>query len=154
MNYWRDSMHSFSKVFRSIAMFAIAIACVSSADAQAPAGRYTVNNGQVYDTKTKLTWQQAASASASTLVTAYVYCDLSSSADWRVPTVKELQTLLDFTVLAVPFIDQTAFAGTPAQRFWSASLEPSSGDQFVVDFGSPHIISADPTDDNFVRCVR
>jgi hypothetical protein len=53
---------------------------------------------------------------------AKTYCaalDLSG-AGWRLPNVKELQTIVDET-RADPAIDETAFPSTPSELFWTSS---------------------------------
>jgi hypothetical protein len=99
---------------------------------EAPAGRYTIpGDGTVYDTATTLTWQQAANTTRMTWASAGPYCaGLTGPAGggWRLPTVKELTTLLDYSRPGSPFIDPVAFPGVPAQgspgaanAFWSAT---------------------------------
>jgi hypothetical protein len=98
----------------------------------APAGRYTIpGDGTVYDTATTLTWQRAANMTGMTWATAGPYCaGLTGPAGggWRLPTVKELTTLLDYARPGSPFIDPVAFPGVPAQSsssarnaFWSST---------------------------------
>jgi hypothetical protein len=97
--------------------------------ANAPAGRYTVSNGSVVDTKTKLTWQQVVPAEVfQTLPDAQTYCAglgaTLGGAGWRVPTVKELLSLVDYSQAAAPMIDPTAFPATPTDYFYTASKNP------------------------------
>jgi len=98
----------------------------------APAGRYTIpGDGTVYDTATTLTWQRAANMTGMQWGSAGPYCSgLTSPAGggWRLPTVKELTTLLDYSRPGSPFIDPVAFPGVPAQStsgavngFWSST---------------------------------
>lgn len=119
---------------------AIAIATIINlptlAEASAPAGRYVVtsggtNKGTVYDTKTKLTWQQAVQSNY-TWSGAKTYCagvgSTLGGSGWRLPTIKELYTIVEFSLSDLPRIDASAFPGTPADAadyFWSAS--PVSG---------------------------
>ena len=70
-----------------------------SNDASADAGSYTDNgDGTVTDTSTGLRWQQAGSN--KTWEQALAYCeglDISGYTDWRLPTIKELRGLVDFS---------------------------------------------------------
>jgi hypothetical protein len=97
--------------------------------AAAPAGRYTVSNGSVFDTKTKLTWQQVVPAETlKTLADAQTYCaglgaNLGGTG-WRVPTVKEFLSLVDYSQAAAPLIDPTAFPATPTDFFYTVSKNP------------------------------
>ena len=86
--------------------FATLLAClVRPAIADAPAGRYTYTSTSVtvYDTKTKLTWQRAATAAQYAMADAKTYCGSPATATalggsgWRLPTLKELQSLIDFS---------------------------------------------------------
>jgi hypothetical protein len=99
---------------------------------EAPPGRYTIpGDGTVYDTATTLTWQQTANMTGLTWSVAGPYCaGLTGPAGggWRLPTVKELTTLLDYSRSGSPFIDPVAFPGVPAQSssgavnaFWSST---------------------------------
>jgi formylglycine-generating enzyme required for sulfatase activity len=130
-----------------------------SADANAPLGRYTTSGGTVYDTKTKLTWQQAAPATTYAWADAKTYCasaTVSSAlggSGWRLPTVKELQTLVDYTTTSAPVIDPT-FQG-PAAYFRSSSpVAGSPANAWGIDFTAGYIALAGVTDMAYVRCVR
>jgi hypothetical protein len=98
----------------------------------APAGRYTIlGDGTVYDTATTLTWQRTANMTGIVWASAGPYCaGLTSPAGggWRLPTVKELTTLLDYSRPGSPFIDPVAFPRVPAEStstarngFWSST---------------------------------
>ena len=137
---------------------------------EAPAGRYTISgDGTVYDTATTLTWQQAANMTGMAWANAGPYCaGLTGPAGggWRLPTVKELPTLLDYSRPGSPFIDPVAFPGVPAQSssgaanaFWSAtslvgmSVGLTEG-AWLVYFDSA-ITQPNPLDvGGAVRCVR
>jgi hypothetical protein len=83
--------------------------------------RYTITDGTVYDTQTKLSWQQAIPAALYDWTGAQAYCSelTLDGASWRLPTINELQTLVDETTN--PSIDQTVFPKTPSEYFWSSS---------------------------------
>lgn len=136
------------------------------AHANAPAGRYTTPaSGTVYDTKTKLTWQQATApgtytwGSETTAGTAQYYCaNLGlSGAAWRVPTLKELQTLVDYSQPpgSTATIDASFFPGTPANGFWSATpANYSPGDAWYVDFSHGNTPYASYSSSLAARCVH
>lgn len=137
---------------------------------EAPAGRYTIpGDGTVYDTATTLTWQQTANLTGMMWAAAGPYCaGLTGPAGggWRLPTVKELTTLLDYTRSDSPFIDPVAFPGVPAQSssgavnaFWSStslvgtSVGLTEG-AWLVYFDSA-VTQPNPLDvGGAVRCVR
>ncbi len=122
---------------------AVAVVAVLSAPAaaNAPAGRYTTSGGTVYDTKTKLTWQQTVPTTTYTWANAQTYCAgaaVSSAlggTGWRLPTIKELQSLVDDSQAAAPTIDSQFFPGTPPSVFWSLTpLAGSPSSAWVVNF--------------------
>ncbi len=124
--------------------------------ADVPSGRYTIANGTVFDTKTLLTWQQTISASTYTWANAQTYCtNLSlNGMGWRVPSMKELQTIVD-EKKQNPAIDPTAFPNTPADVFWTSSpLAGSASDAWYVSFGLGNSYFVDVTNPYRVRCVR
>jgi hypothetical protein len=61
--------------------FLVTVAFCRLADANAPTGRYTTSTGTVYDTKTKLTWQQTSPSTTYAVATgtAAAYCTSLSS---------------------------------------------------------------------------
>jgi hypothetical protein len=144
----------------------IAVACAVPAllfdggvQADAPAGRYTQSGGTVSDTKTKLTWQQPPASTAMTWASARTYCanlgGTLGGSGWRLPTERELLTLVDYSRGTAPPIDQTYFSGTPAAFFWSVTpLAGSTSSAWAVDFTFG--ISATATQDSAldVRCVK
>ena len=134
----------------------VVVALTASADANAPAGRYTTSGGTVYDTKTKLTWQQTVPSGTYTWAGAKTYCaglNLGGTG-WRLPTAKELQTIVDDS-RTNPSIDTTAFPSTPADVFWSSSpLAGSSSYAWVVFFNVGNSGANDVSGTDYVRCVR
>jgi len=136
------------------------VAAAPTVPAVAANVRYTTSNGTVLDTKTKLTWQQSFSDSRMTWAAAKSYCAGLGSAlggsGWRLPTIKELQTLVDVSVSPGPTIDTTAFPYTPATSdFWSstpASANPSAA--WVVLFSDGNEGQSDMSQMLSARCVR
>src|SRR5271165_2693649 len=103
----------------SVVCFVLAVERAASPGA--PPGHYVVSATTVTDTKTRLMWQRATSGTAVDLPTAQTYCS-GLGAGWRVPTLKELATLVDVTVSPPgPTLDQVAFPSTTAAFTWSAS---------------------------------
>jgi hypothetical protein len=125
--------------------------------ANAPAGRYTISNGSVFDTKTKLTWQQVVPAETlKTAADAQTYCAglgaTLGGTGWRLPTLKELYTLIDYSQATAPHIDPTAFPNTPTDWFWSLSKSPK---QLIFSFDSGVIYLGDIGPGPWeTRCVR
>jgi hypothetical protein len=132
------------------------------ASAAAPPGRFVVNAaaGTVRDGTTNLTWQRTVSGTY-TWAQATTYCQGLNlggfSTGWRLPTKKELETLVDFRVVS-PAIDVTAFPGTPAGIFWfwwtSTPYAGSSGVAWYVNFYDGFSYYVGTTNTYRVRCVR
>ena len=109
-------------------VFACAVTCGAALapaplQAEAPPGRYTIGaNGTVFDTKTQLTWQRSPLSDPAAWADAGDKCDKLKSADltWRLPTVNELQSLVDES-RTNPAIDPLAFPDTPAAAFWTST---------------------------------
>ena len=74
-----------------------------------PMNRFVVlDGGLVRDTLANLTWQQEASATIMSWSDAQTYCSCSG-AGFRVPTVKELASIVDATVTSGATINRAAF---------------------------------------------
>jgi len=119
----------------------------------------TPSAGVVRDRVTGLVWEHPASGdfAQAKFATAAAHCDaLSAStyggyADWRVPSLIELASLVDYGVFS-PAID-AAFPGTPSAGFWT-SAPGLSGQSWEVDFQYGVVTTIDATLSVNVRCVR
>lgn len=124
--------------------------------AEAPSSRYTITASTVYDTATALTWQRAAAASPKSWDNANSYCaSLNLDAGgWRLPSVKELLTIVDETRKA-PAIDPVAFPSSPPEYFWTSSTMAGDGaTAWYVNFAAG-VSSTETKALSFdVRCVR
>ena len=70
----------------------------------------TLVDGHCAGLANRYTWDQANALDS----------DLPENGEWRLPTVDELQTLVEFRVFN-PAIDPQAFPNTPPANFWSSS---------------------------------
>ena len=126
---------------------------VRRAAANAPPDRYQIASGEVLDTQTGLVWQQLSSSSPMSWSGAQTYC----APAWRLPTMKELQTLVD-EAETDPAIDTSAFpdvSSTSGSDYWSSSPVAglSSYAWYVrFEYGVPDY--GDVTYQYRVRCVR
>ncbi len=151
--------------------YSYGVICVRSTvdlcPAETSAGRLFVSDGTVLDQATDLRWQQVAAgpfpfSGAAGEGGAQAYCESltlgPATASWRLPSVKELFSILDLGVSGVS-LDTSAFPviGAPeTYPFWSAT--PYSGGQpssyvWVLDFVPGYSEALDPTQMAFVRCV-
>src|SRR6185436_18630121 len=119
----------------------------------------------VTDTGTGLIWQRTTSGDMFTFDDAQAHCAALKIGGqvWRVPSVKELQTLVHDRKTAPPFIDTEAFAGTPSGRalYWTSTPHAEMLDAaWFVNFGTGEAnfvasVAGDIVDEpNYVRCVR
>ena len=131
-----------------------------SASADAPPGRYTVDADglTVYDTQTGLTWQRDASSGQQTWAQAQTTCAalIATLGDaYRLPTIKELQTLVDYSATTSPVLDPSAFPDMPGTSFWSSTPFAGTTDSaWMLEFGSGIPYSPLKTTPNYVRCVH
>jgi hypothetical protein len=150
------------------------VAMVSLARADAPPDQYELfNSGSstIADHYTKLVWQRAAPSLQYSFTDAATYCQglsLNGFVNWRVPSYKELLTLVDehphFEYengsLVPHAIDPNAFPGSAVGTpYWTSSMypeDPTQGSAYVIDFrnGQANYTSTGPSTLLFVRCVH
>ena len=147
--------------FAAGAAFAIAALASATTSADAPAGHFVIGTGStagtVYDTRTKLTWQQGVSQNT------YAWADSKSvcsglaldGGGWRQPSVNELSSIVDYLATGAPFVDSKVFPSTPAALFWSVTPSTASASQaWAVDFNNGYGNVTNVTSAGYVRCVR
>ena len=114
-------------------------------------------DGTVTDVATGLMWQQQDDGIIRDHPDAITFCQnlsLAGQADWRLPNIKELTSLVDYRQFN-PAIDAAAFPNTSSSIYWSASSRASiSVSAWFVGFNDGGVESRNKTSDLFVRCVR
>jgi len=121
---------------------------------------YTDNgNGTVADNITNLVWQKSESASTLQWASAVAYCDslnLGGSTDWRLPTEKELGSLIDYSIANPgPMIRTAYFPSAKKTYYWSATTsaaDPNKAWNILFSDGPENY--ADKGSYYNVRCVR
>jgi len=143
-------------------------------------GAYTINpmsftdngNGTVMDNNTGLMWQkeddgntynwyQAAGVYDATYnsnsLNVCGALNLGGYGDWRLPSKKELITIVDYLLpYPGPAINTTYFPNTSASYYWSSiTLATSPGYAWIVHFGDGFVAYTRKDDDSmYARCVR
>lgn len=123
------------------------------------ASHYTNNgNNTTTDNLTRLIWQRIPHTDSLNWENALTYADtmtLGGYIDWRLPNIKELQSLND-EKLYTPSIDTSYFKITNNKKYWSSTtLKNASGTQAWF-LNSQYGITSydDKTRRNLVLCVR
>ncbi|MFH0994340.1 MAG: DUF1566 domain-containing protein [Pseudomonadota bacterium] len=122
-------------------------------------GGYMEDNGDgtVTDTFTGLMWQQSGSFSTQTWEEALSYCamlNLGNYTDWRLPTKKEVRSLVDFSRYD-PSINITYFIETFSNFYWSSTTNSHITDfAWGVNFHDGYDGYGKKSDYYFVRAVR
>jgi len=126
-----------------------------------PANQYTqVSTGEVQDNYTSLIWQQGQSTAQMVRDSALQYCATLNlnGHTWRVPSIKEIATLVDETKVAGA-LNTTMFPGTaPSDWYWSSSAwagtaSKSPGGGWGINFDDGYTGYSKNTT-GWVRCVR
>jgi len=110
------------------------------------------------DAKTGLIWQDNKDAQTikKSWSGAKEYCKnliLDGHNDWRLPSIKELQSIVDITKYNPTIKD--GFKNVTSYYYWSSSPNVSdSSDAWVVNFYYGNTYSDGKSGKNYVRCVR
>jgi hypothetical protein len=120
---------------------------------------FTDNGGGIVtDNKTGLMWQQAESSpSYINWDDALSHCEnlpLGGYSDWRLPNIKELESLTDDTT-SNPAINTSFFPTALASLYWSSTTYSHTASQaFNVDFLSGRVSAYFKSNSSNTRCVR
>lgn len=113
-------------------------------------------DGTVTDLSTGLIWQKEA-YDATTWEDALSYSEgleLAGFADWRLPNIKELQSISDARYVN-PSMDTSAFTDALSEAYWSStSLVNQPDDAWIIEFNRGIVTHSTKTNQNYVRSVR
>jgi hypothetical protein len=116
--------------------------------------------GTVQDTATGLTWYQGFSPTTYSWSDAPGYCTSLPNGKWRLPSLRELQTIYDDSRWndqdAGPgSVDPIAFPGlpTPPECFWTSSKVGAADQAWCVHFGTGYANPVAESTQLRVRCV-
>lgn len=118
-----------------------------------------VNEAEVIDVHTELHWQRVLqNQEPVTWDAAHAHCvslRLLGSQRWRLPSAKELQTIVDETQTGL-LMDPAAFPRPPGTKFWTAPAftRTAATAAFYVDFADGTSEEALVNEAMHVRCVR
>jgi Protein of unknown function (DUF1566) len=134
------------------------LAISGGSEAAAPYRRYTPIAqlpGWVLDTVTGLKWETVSSTQSyqPCCVTPTNWCNQRASGA-RVPTKKELESLVDFTTTS-PAIDAATFGSNTANGTYATITPiPSTGSYWGVNFVDGATVTVGQTTLVYVRCVQ
>jgi hypothetical protein len=157
---WLLFGHVLAKAYpKSTTAFVRCVYTMSPVASGTPGSRYTVSGGSglypdVVDRWTGLVWKKSAESGSTTLEEARTACAAYGGA-WRVPTRKELLTLVNAAGLNASTTVDPVFTGPVDTVYRSVStLAGNTGLLIGVDFRSGATLAVQNVDPSFVRCVR
>ena len=123
-----------------------------------PFTRYDVVSGAARDVRTGVVWQVAPLATTTSLADAKAACQsllLGGSGGFRLPTVRELASLVDESREVAPLLPP-GLQGGPSPRFWSSTPRAKSpAATYVVDFETANIVAEESASAVLsLRCAR
>jgi hypothetical protein len=133
------------------------VRCVRGGAVPLGSAHYEITPNWLRDARTGLVWQREVPTRTFAVAEAADYCatlQLDEETEFRLPTMKELQTLVD-EQRARPALDPEAFPDTPSESFWSSSAWSGTTDlNWYVRFDSGSALYELSTELFRVRCVR
>lgn len=122
------------------------------------AATFTQNaNGTATDNVNNLVWQQGDGGGSKKWEEALTYCETSNLAgltDWRLPNIKELLTLIDYTQRYDAYKINADVFVIEGSNYWSSTtISQATTSAWTGNFLSGSGSSA-KSDNAYVRCVR
>ncbi len=126
-----------------------------------PRFELVMGGAAVLDHETGLVWEQSPNTNTYAWTNAFLVCQqrtIGNRQGWRLPTIEELQSLVDPTVAAP---GPTLPSGHPFSNiqtsnvYWSASTDASSSTYALfVNFNNGFVNNSDKGNISYVWCVR
>lgn len=119
---------------------------------------FTSLENLVYDSKTKLFWQDELIVSKLSWKRAIMYCkrlELGGFNDWRLPKIKEILSIVDYKK-SEPALDKS-FKNIKFEDgfYWSITYDKNHKNQaFLVEFYHGRVKTANINQAQYIRCVR
>lgn len=132
------------------------VRCVRSPESEPELSHFAVHGDVIEDTATQLQWQRDGLTTQDAWDAAGLYCDNLDLAgtEWRLPTLKELHTLIDET-RENPAADSSIFPGIANGYYWTQSQPRGFANMaWTLGFDRGLDVFRDITSTAFVRCVR
>ena len=120
---------------------------------------YTDNgNGTISDSKSGFMWQKIPFPNLKNWFDALRYADtlsLGGYSDWRLPNIKELQSISEDTFIN-PSVNPAYFPSTNPTIYWSSTSQksPDTTHSWTVDFYYGIASYNLKTETHYIRCVR
>lgn len=125
------------------------------------------NNGIIFigtgriDNLTGLIWQDPLTTETKTFAQAIAYCESLTTGfgqsinDWRLPNVKELQSLIDFGSAFPALPDNYPFTNVINAPYWASTVRVDNpGEAYTIDTAFGETIAYDKSITRWVWCVR
>jgi hypothetical protein len=133
-----------------------------------PTPRFTDNNnGTVTDHLTRLIWMKDASAlgmmnwagalnAANTLASGSAgLTDGSQAGNWRLPNVRELQSLADYSKVSPALPENHPFTGVMSTYYWTSTTYAYNTDgAWTIGYADGYVSAYYKTESYYVWCVR
>jgi Protein of unknown function (DUF1566) len=145
-------------VFFLIFASSVGASLTLQARAEVPVCRYDTTTDTVLDRTTKLTWQRKFEGTSMTHQKAQEYCSklITDGGGFRLPSVKELQTIVD-VLRSAPAIDTTAFPDVPSSSsaYWTeTTYAKDNTNAWYVQFVDGSVYWKPRSETMYVRCVK
>jgi len=121
--------------------------------------RFTIDNHMVKDTKKHLSWQDTRTVRfrKKTWVKAKQYCDnlkLDQLHDWRLPTLEELLSIVDYSKYEPAIVPIFKHAGKKGYYWTSNEVVTDNHYAWYVSFDYGNTYTYSKEESVYVRCVR